>query len=155
MAHNEDGLDLSARMDLARLAYGEQIIRCINRPPEDVEGFLMLDGEVEKARWWRAFAVAKREGNRDYVRGLLAYLMSHHLDARNATKQRHLSERIHSGALGLEDLTIEMLSGAALTWQDVFRLVGTEFNPTREKALIQEIYQRLTRTEECLSSPRP
>jgi hypothetical protein len=153
MAHDMDQLDLSARMDLARLAYGEQIIRCANRPPEDVEGFLMLDGEVEKARWWRAFAVAKREGNRDYVRGLLAYLMSHHLDARDATKQRHLAQQIQAGRIGLSDLTIEMLSGAALTWQDVFRLVGTEFNPTREKALVQEIYQRLSQAEECLSSP--
>ena len=153
MAHEMDQLDLRARMDLARLAYGEQIIRCSNRPPEDVEGFLMLDGEVEKARWWRAFAVAKREGNGDYVRGLLAYLMSHHLDARDATKQQHLAQQIQGGQIGLSDLTIEMLSGAALTWQDVFRLVGTEFNPTREKAVVQEIYQRLTQSEECLSSP--
>ena len=153
MTRDEDQLDLSARMDLARLAYGEQIIRCTNRPPEDVDGFLMLDGEVEKARWWRAFAVAKREGNRDYVRGLLAYLMSHHLDERDTTKQQHLAERIDSGQVGLSDLTLETLSGTALTWQDVFRLVGTEFNPTREKALVQEIYQRLTAEEECLSSP--
>lgn len=113
----------------------------------------MLDGEVEKARWWRAFAVAKREGHPEYVRGLLAYLMSHHLDGRDATKQRHLAQRIRNGEVGLSDLTIEMLSGTALTWQDVFRLVGTEFNPTREKALVQEIYQRLTAQEECLSSP--
>lgn len=152
MAHNEEQLDLSARMDLARLAYGEQIIRCTNRPPEDVEGFLMLDGEVEKARWWRAFAIAKREGNRDYVRGLLAYLMSHHLDSRDSVKQRHLIERIKRDEVGLSDLTLEMLAGVALTWQDVFRLVGTEFNPTREKALVQEIYERLTAQEECLSS---
>lgn len=152
MGHDVDQLDLSARMDLARLAYGEQVIRCTNRPPEDVEGFLMLDGDVEKARWWRAFAVAKREGNRDYVRGLLAYLMSHHLDDRDSTKRQHLTERIQREEIGLSDLTIEMLAGAALTWQDVFRLVGTEFNPTREKALVQEVYQRLTAEEECLSS---
>lgn len=153
MTRDSERSDLSTQMDLARLAYGEQIIRCTNRPPEDVDGFLMLDGEVEKARWWRAFAVAKREGNRDYVRGLLAYLMSHHLDERDATKQQHLMERIRNDGIGLSDLTLEMLAGTALTWQDVFRLVGTEFNPTREKALVQAIYQRLTAEEECLSAP--
>ncbi len=147
----EAGLNLTARMELARLAYGEQIIRCTNLPPEEVEGFLMLDGEVEKARWWRAFAVAKREGHADYIRGLLVYLISNNLGEFDRAKQRWLVERIERGEVQLKDLTIEMIAGTKLRWKHIFKLVGKEFNPTREKAFVKRIYERLRREEGCLS----
>jgi len=133
------------------LAYGEQIIRCTNLPPEAVEGFLMLDGEVEKARWWRAFAVAKREGHADYIRGLLVYLISNNLGEFDRAKQRWLVERIERGEVRLKDLTIEMIAGTKLRWKHIFQLVGKEFNPTREKAFVKRIYERLRREEGCLS----
>jgi hypothetical protein len=141
-------------MELARLAYGEQIIRCTNRAPEEVEGFLMLDGEVEKARWWRAFAVAKREGHANYIRGLLVYLISNNLGELDRAKQRRLVERIEKGQVKLKDLTIEMIAGTKLRWKHIFQLVGKEFNPTREKEFVKRIYERLRREEECLSNPQ-
>lgn len=150
MARNEGQLDLKTRMELARLAYGEQIIQCTNRDPETIEGFLMLDGEIEKARWWRAFAVAKREGHSDYIRGLLAYLISHHLGPFDRGKQRRLTRRIKEGGIHLKDLTCEELSGTRLKWRHIFTLVGKEFNPTREKAFVQRIYDRLRSQEEYL-----
>lgn len=145
--------DLQARIELARLAYGEQIIRCTDRDPQEMEGFLMLDGEVEKARWWRAFAVAKREGRRDYVRGLLAYLVSNNFGESDRKKGKRLAARIENGEVGLRTLTIEELAGTRLKWKHIFRLVGREFNPTREKEFIRRIYERLKREEECLSNP--
>lgn len=117
-----------------------------------MEGFLMLDGEVEKSRWWRAFATAKREGHRDYIRGLLVYLVSHHVGECDPLKQNDLTERITRGKIALSDLTIEMLAGTRLKWVHVFQLVGKEFNPTREKEFVRQIYRRLAREEECLSN---
>ena len=152
MPEGQAEYNLAARMELARLAYGEQIIRCTNRAPEEVEGFLMLDGEVEKARWWRAFAVAKREGHADYIRGLLVYLISNNLGEFDRAKQRRLIERIEKGQIKLRDLTIEMIAGTKLRWKHIFQLVGKEFNPTREKEFVKRIYERLKREEECLSS---
>jgi len=146
-------VDLRARAELARLAYGEQIIRCTERDPEEMEGLLALDGEVEKARWWRAFAVAKREGNPDHIRGLLAYLVSHHLGQLDRNKQKDLIRRIEKGKVSLKDLTFEELAGTYLRWKHIFKLVGKEFNPTREKEFVRQIYERLRREEECLSSP--
>lgn len=144
--------DLQARIELARLAYGEQIIRCTDRDPQEMEGFLMLDGEIEKARWWRAFAVAKREGRRDYVRGLLVYLVSNNIGDPDRKKQKQLIQRIENGDVSLRNLTIEGLSGTRLKWKHIFRLVGREFNPTREKEFIKRIYERLKREEECISN---
>jgi len=150
----DDGVkfELRAQMELARLAYGEQIIRCTNRDPEEVEGLLMLDGEVEKARWWRAFAVAKREGHADYIRGLLAYLISHHAAELDRAKQRRLIALIEEGKVHLKDLSYEKLVGTHLRWRHIFKLVGKEFNPTREKEHVKRIYERLKREEECLSN---
>ncbi len=144
--------DLRARIELARLAYGEQIIRCTDRDPKEMEGFLMLDGEIEKARWWRAFAAAKREGRRDYVRGLLSYLISNNLGNPDRRKQKRLIQKIEDGDVSLRSLTIEELSGTRLKWKHIFRLVGQEFNPTREKEFIKRIYERLKREEECISN---
>ncbi len=149
----EDELDLRSRIELARLAYGEQIIQCTNRDPEEVEGLLMLDGEVEKARWWRAFAVAKREGHSDYIRGLLAYMISHHLGELDRQKQRDLMKRIERGEVHLKDLTLEQLAGTRLRWKHIFQLVGKELNPTREKEFVKQIYERLKQEEECPSPP--
>ena len=125
---------LKARAELARLAYGEQIIRCTNREPEDMEGFLMLDGEVEMARWWRAFAVAKREGHADYIRGLVAYLISNHVGDHDRKKQKQLISQIRSGEVKFEDLTTEILMGTKLRWRHIFVLVGKEFNPNSRNA---------------------
>ncbi len=142
-----------ARIEQARIAYGEQIIQCTNRAPEEMEGFLMLDGQIEKARMWRAFAVAKREGNPDYIRGLLVYLMSHQLGPPDRRKRDALVREIEQGRVRLQDLTAERLAGTRLKWDHVFRLVGREFNPTREKEFVRRIYERLTREEEGFSAP--
>lgn len=139
---------LKARAELARLAYGEQIIRCTNREPEEMEGFLMLDGEIEKARWWRAFAVAKREGHADYIRGLVTYVMSNFVDEVDKKKQKLLVDQIKRGEVKFEDLTIEILRGTRLRWRHIFLLVGKEFNPTREREFVKDIYMRMRAEEE-------
>jgi hypothetical protein len=117
-----------------------------------MEGLLTRDGEVEKARWWRAFAVAKREGHADYIRGLLAYLISHHIGQLDRKKQKRLIQRIEQGKVNLRDLTYEELAGTHLRWKHIFKLVGKEFNPTREKEFVKHIYERLRREEECFSN---
>jgi hypothetical protein len=43
----------------------------------------------------------------------------------------------------LSELTIEKISGTKLNWAEVFQLVGKEFNPTRVKERIVEIYEEL------------
>lgn len=139
---------LKARAELGRLAYGEQIIRCTNREPEEMEGFLILDGEIDKARWWRAFAVAKREGHPDYIRGLVTYLMSNFVDEVDKPKQKLLIQQIKQGEIQFEDLTIEILRGTRLRWRHIFRLVGREFNPTREREFVKDIYLRMREEEE-------
>jgi hypothetical protein len=148
MPEEELESQLKARAELARLAYGEQILQCTNRDPEDMAGLLMLDGEVEKARLWRAFARAKREGSVDYIRGMVAYMFSHELAERDRKKQQDLIRQIERGEVHLKDLTFERLAGTHLRWKHIFRLVGREFNPTREKALVKEIYERLKKEEE-------
>ncbi len=148
MSEDELQLQLKARAELARLAYGEQILQCTNRDPDEMVGFLMLDGEVEKARLWRAVAVAKREGSADYIRGMVAYMISHEVGERNRQKQQDLMRRIERGEVHLKDLTFEQLAGTRLRWKHIFQLVGKEFNPTREKQLIKEIYERLKKEEE-------
>lgn len=138
---------LDNRIELARLAYGEQILRCTNRTPDEVEALLTLDGELEKAFKWMAFALAKREGHADHVQGLLAYLVSHHLGKLDRAKRRRLITKIERGEIKLQDLTFEQLSGTRLRWVQIFQLVGHEFNPTREKEQVKHIYQRLVQAE--------
>lgn len=138
---------LDNRIELARLAYGEQVLRCTNRAPAEVEALLTLDGELEKAFKWMAFALAKREGHADHVRGLLAYLVSHHLGKLDRAKRRRLVTKIERGEIELQDLTFEQLAGTRLRWVQIFQLVGHEFNPTREKEQVKRIYQRLIQAE--------
>lgn len=155
--HMDDRSDielLKARAELARLAYGEQIIRCTNREPEDMEGFLVLDGNVEMGRWWRSFAVAKREGHADYIRGLVTYLISNHVGDADKKKQRNLIKQIRAGEVKFEDLTSEMLMGTKLRWRHIFVLVGKEFNPTREREFVKSIYLRLEEQEESIKNSR-
>jgi len=132
------------RIELARLAYGERIMRCTNQAPSPaLEDLLSLDGELNKARLWLALAQAKREGNPDFVRGLLCYLFSQ-VGRLDPHKRRRLVERIERGELHLKDLTQEQLIGSHLEWKHIFQLVGREFNPTREKARVREIYEQIT-----------
>ncbi|OGF54145.1 MAG: hypothetical protein A2Z21_07170 [Candidatus Fraserbacteria bacterium RBG_16_55_9] len=139
---------LKARAELARLAYGEQILQCTNRDPEEMTGFLMLDGEIEKARLWRAFAIAKREGSSDYIRGMVAYMISHEVGECNRQKQKNLIECIERSEVHLKDLTFEQLAGTHLRWRHIFQLLGKEFNPTREKEFVKQVYERLKKEEE-------
>jgi hypothetical protein len=139
---------LKARAELARLAYGEQILQCTNRDAEDVAGFLMLDGNVDKARLWRAFAIAKREGKADHIRGMVAYMISHEAGNQDRQKQKELIRQIEQGEVHLKDLSFEKLAGTHLRWRHIFQLVGKEFNPTREKEFVRAIYERLRRNEE-------
>ncbi len=143
---------MKSRAELARLAYGEQIIRCINRDPEEMEGFLMLDGNVHMARWWRAFAVAKREGHPDFIRGLVTYLISNYLGEPDRQKQKILVEQIKRKEIHFENITCEILSGTRLRWRHIFMLVGKEFNPTREREFVRDIFLRLTKEEESIKN---
>lgn len=143
---------LKSRAELARLAYGEQIIRCTNRDPEEMEGFLMLDGNEEMARWWRAFAIAKREGHPEFIRGLVTYMISNYLGDSDRQKQRILVQQIRLGKMRFDNLTCEILSGTRLRWRHVFLLVGKEFNPTRERELVKQIYVRLKSEEESVKN---
>ncbi|MBI1729899.1 hypothetical protein HY229_03790 [Candidatus Acetothermia bacterium] len=143
---------LKSRAELARLAYGEQIIRCTNREPEEMEGFLMLDGNEEMGRWWRAFAIAKREGHPDFIRGLVTYMISNYLGDSDRLKQKILVQQIRLGKVRFDNLTCEILSGTRLRWRHVFLLVGKEFNPTRERELVKQIYIRLRSAEESVKN---
>ena len=130
-------------VEFARLAYGEHIIRCNEQDPARVFDFLSLDGEVEKARKWIAFAQAKRTGDRQAVRGLLVYLISHYGGELDREKRAWLIAKIERGELKLEQLTFEMLAGTKLEWRYIRKLVGKGINSTREKRRIREIYERL------------
>lgn len=132
---------MGLNIEYARLAYGEQIIRSTHLPPEEVKDFLSLDGDLESARQWLAFAHAEREGDSGAVRGLLVYLCSHGTDSVDRPKRAWLLEQIKQKKLGISDLTIEMLVGTHLNWSHVFELVGKEFNPTREKDRVKSIYE--------------
>jgi len=131
------------KIEKARLAYGEQIMRAANLPPEEVEDFLSLDGNLERAWQWLSFAYAVREGDGDVVRGLLIYLCSHSTDSVDRDKRASLLERIEDQAIKISELTMEVLVGTHLNWSHVFALVGKEFNPTREKDRIKRIYESL------------
>lgn len=135
---------MKARIELARLAYAENILRCTNEPPEMVEDLLSLDGELEKARRWFTFAEAKRRFNPNIVRGLLVYLFSHYTSSEfDPRKREQLVREITTGRVRMRDLTIERLAGTRLSWEHIFRLVGRQFNPTREKEKIKELYAQL------------
>jgi hypothetical protein len=109
-----------------------------------VEDLLCLDGQVEKAYKWLAFGIAKRRYDPARVRGLLIYVISHELSPeRDERKQKWLVQRIERKRIRLQDLTTEMLAGTFLKWEHIFALVGKEFNPTREKEQIRQIYQEL------------
>lgn len=131
------------RVELARLAYGERIIRCTNQAASPaLEDLLSLDGELNKARLWLALAIAKRRGNSDFIRGLLAYLFSQ-VGRLDPNKRRRLITQIERGELHFKDLTQERLIGSHLEWEHIFQLVGREFNPAREKARVRDIYEQI------------
>jgi len=131
--------------EVIRLAYAEHIVRCNEQDPWMVEGLLSLDGDLEKARKWMALALAKREGNPDRIRGLVAYLLSNYgAVEEDPEKRRWLIAEIEGGRIGLADLTYEILKGTRLEWRHIFNLVGREFNPSREKARVKRWYLRLS-----------
>lgn len=135
---------MEVRIELARLAYAENILRCTNEPPEMVEDLLSLDGELEKARWWFTFAEAKKRFDPNVVRGLLVYLFSHYTSSEfDPHKREALVREITEGRVRMRELTIERLAGTRLSWEHIFRLVGHQFNPTREKEKIKELYTQL------------
>lgn len=132
------------RAEVIRLAYAEHIVRCNEQDPRRVEELLSLDGDLEKAHKWMAFAYAKREGSPDRIRGLVAYLLSNYGGAEEEPeKRRWLVRQIEEGKIGLDDLTYEILKGTRLEWQHIFILVGKEFNPTRERERVKRWYRRL------------
>ncbi len=131
-------------IERVRLAYCEHLIRDNDLDPEEVKDLLCLDGQLEKAFQWLAFGIAKRRYDPDRVRGLLVYLVSNEFPAKpDAKKREWLLQRIEQRRIRMQDVTIEMLSGTALKWEHIFALVGKEFNPTREKERIREIYEEL------------
>ncbi len=131
-------------IEVARLAYCEHLIRDNDLDPEEMEGLLCLDGQVEKAYQWLAFGIAKRRYDPDRVRGLLIYLVSNEFQAKSdRVKHDWLVQRIEQKRIRMQDLTVEMLAGTILRWEHIFALVGKEFNPTREKEHIREIYLEL------------
>lgn len=130
-------------IELARLAYGEHIIRCNEEAPERVAPLLMLDGEEARARKWLAFAKAKRTGDKQSVRGLLVYLYSNYSGELDRGKKRWLTTKIERGEITLKNLTFEMLRGTHLEWCYIKKLVGKEINSTREKRRIKEIYEQM------------
>lgn len=135
---------MELRIELARLGYAEQILRCTNADPEVVGDLLSLDGELEKARRWFVFAEAKRQFEPDVVRGMLVYLFSHYASSEhNARKREQLRREIAQGQVRMRNLSIEQLAGTKLSWDDIFRLVGRTFNPTREKEKIKALYAQL------------
>jgi hypothetical protein len=157
--HAERRMDNS--IEVIRLAYCEHMIRDNDLDPEEMEDLLCLDGQVEKAYRWLAFGIAKRRYDPDRVRGLLIYLVSNEFSTAANREERDkkrewLVQRIEQKRIRMQDLTIEMLAGTALRWEHIFALVGKEFNPTREKDRIREIYLELFekhRKEFCNNEP--
>ncbi|HIC95676.1 TPA: hypothetical protein EYP12_03485 [Candidatus Bipolaricaulota bacterium] len=137
------GIESLELVELARLAYGEHIIRCNEEHPDRVAPLLMLDGEERRARKWLAFAKAKRIGDRQSVRGLLVYLCSNYAGPLDQEKRRWLIAKIERGEITLDNLTFEMLEGTHLEWRYIKKLVGKEINSTREKRRIREIYEQM------------
>jgi hypothetical protein len=142
------GLIAPYQAEVVRLAYAEHIVRCTEQDPERMEELLSLDGDLEKARKWMALAYAKREGDPKKICGLVAYLLSNYgAVEEDKEKRRWLVSQIERRRVNLNDLTYELLKGTKLEWQHIFRLVGKEFNPTREKERVKRWYERLTKHE--------
>lgn len=137
--------DLSALVHQIRLAYAEHLIRCTDLPPAEMEDFLSLDGDLDAAQRWLALGYAKRRYDPDHVRGLLVYLFSNYYPplVDDSAKGDLLRRAIARKRVKLSELTIEKISGTKLDWSEVFQLVGKEFNPTRVKERIIEIYEEL------------
>jgi len=137
-----DPIVLSQRI---RLAYAEHLIRCTDLPPSEMEELLSLDGDLDAARRWLAFGIAKRRYDPAEVRGLLIYLFSNYYPSlvSDPAKGELLRRALKNKTLKPSELTLEKLSGTYLDWQDVFRLVGKEFNPTRVKERVRAIYEEL------------
>ncbi len=136
--------DLSTTVQQIRLAYAEHLMRCTDPPPTEMEDLLSLDGDLEQAWRWLAFGYAKRRYDPDHVRGLLIYLFSNYYPSWTDNPKGELLRRaIARQRVKPSDLTIEKISGTKLNWAEVFQLVGKEFNPTRVKERIVEIYEEL------------
>ncbi len=137
--------DLSTLCQQARLAYAEHLIRCTDLPPGEMEDLLSLDGDLDTARRWLALGYAKRRYDPREVQGLLIYLFSNYYPSPidDPAKGKLLRRAIARKTVKLSELTIEKISGTRLDWAEVFQLVGKEFNPTRVKERIVEIYEEL------------
>ncbi|MCS6936431.1 MAG: hypothetical protein NZ610_04275 [Candidatus Bipolaricaulota bacterium] len=136
--------ELSKLAGQIRWAYAEHLIRCSDPEPEDMEELLRLDGAHEEAFYWLAFGYAKRRYDPDHVRGLLVYLISQYPAPHEDPARRELLVRsIQQKKIGLSDLTIEKLCGTYLSWDEIFRLTGKEFNPSRTKEHVRKVYDEL------------
>ncbi len=137
--------DLSATVQQIRLAYAEHLMRCTDLPPAEMEDLLSLDGDLDQARRWLALGYAKRRYDPDHVRGLLVYLFSNYYPSLgdDPAKGTLLRRAIARKRVKLSELTLEKISGTKLSWEEVFQLVRKEFNPTRVKERIIEIYEEL------------
>ncbi len=138
-------------IEVARLVYGERIIRCTNQDPRLVQGLLSLDGQTDKAALWLACARAKRQGEADHVRGLLAYLFSH-VGPLNPEKRAWLISQIEQKEIGFRNLTQEMLVGTYLDWSHVFQLAGRKFNPSRVRERVRRLYQQILLESQSVSA---
>ena len=130
-------------IEFARLAYGEQVMRCTNRPVETVSELLCMDGEYAKAHKWMALAIAKRQGDPAIIRGLLAYFFANYTGKPDSEKRAYVIQLITNSKLHLKDCSYELLSGTRLSWDQIFQLCGKSFNPTREKERVRKIYDEL------------
>ncbi|MCX8103956.1 MAG: hypothetical protein N3E42_05970 [Candidatus Bipolaricaulota bacterium] len=148
--------DLDTTVQQIRLAYAEHLIRCTDLPPAEMEDFLSLDGDLDQARRWLALGYAKRRYDPDPVRGLLVYLFSNYYPplVDDPTKGVLLRRAIARKSVKLSELTLEKIIGTKLEWTEVFQLVGKEFNPTRVKERIVEIYEELKGADYERSSQR-
>jgi hypothetical protein len=136
--------DLSALAQRIRWAYAEHLIRCNDPDPEDMEELLRLDRAEEDALYWLAFGYAKRRYDPDHVRGLLAYLISQYpAPTDDPARREFLLRAIREKKISISDLTVEKLCGTHLNWEEIFRLTGKEFNPSRTKDHVREVYDEL------------
>lgn len=137
--------DLSILGQQVRLAYAEHLIRCTDPDPEDMKDFLSLDGDLDQARRWLAFGYAKRRYDPDHIQGFLVYLISNYYEPRAAdsTKRELLVRQIKRKKVSIAELTIEKLCGTYLSWDEIFQLVGKEFNPSRVRERLRALYDEL------------
>ncbi|MDW8141019.1 MAG: hypothetical protein RMJ90_01870 [Candidatus Bipolaricaulota bacterium] len=137
--------DLSASAHRIWWAYAEHLIRCNDPDPEDMKELLNLDNRSEDAALYLlAFGYAKRRYDPDHVRGLLAYLISRYpAPTEDPARRELLLKDIRQKKISLSDLTVEKLCGTHLNWEEIFRLVGREFNPSRTKEHVRKVYDEL------------